>query len=167
MERGHRRHARAPVTLCQFVPTMGNRLFGGRNSFKSSFKMLRRFATLCVLLLSLSGAIPVAVACAFSTQSSDCCPSGQRCPTEGASAVMVPADSLCCIAQSAPTRATVAVNGQSDRRFADSPLPDDAAAPASAMLSSFSSLHERTALAVLPPVIAQQQVYLHTGRLRL
>jgi len=131
--------------------------------------MLRRFTTLCGLLLSLGAGIPAAVACAGTAQSADCCPMGQPCEKEGAAAFVVPASHSCCIAQPSPTRsAVVVVNGQSDRRFADSEAPDHSAAPAPSGWGVLSSLHEQTALAVpLPIRVDQQQVYLRTGRLRL
>lgn len=129
--------------------------------------MLRRFATLCVLLLSLAGVIPAAVACALTTQSADCCPMGQPCETEGAPTIFVSGGS-CCTAQPAPTRTSVAVPGQSDRRFADSPSPDHAGAPAFDFRISFPSSREPTAAAFAPSIkIDQQRVYLRTGRLRL
>lgn len=130
--------------------------------------MLRRLATLCVLLLSLSGVIPAAVACAFMTQSPDCCPTGQPCETDGAPTVVASVSAPCCIAQPAPARSTVAVNAQHDRRLEDSPTPGHAAAPAFEFSSSFPALPERVAFAVAPTIkIDQQQVYLRTGRLRL
>lgn len=130
--------------------------------------MLRRFATLCVLLLGLAGVLPAAVACAFTEQSTDCCPQGQPCETDRTVTLVVPAGGSCCNAQPASTRSTVAVSGQNERRFADSPAPDHAVAPASDFPSLVPSLHEPTTLAAAPPVrIDQQQIYLRTGRLRL
>lgn len=130
--------------------------------------MLRRLATLSVLLLSLAGAIPTAMACVFMTQTPDCCPSGQLCEPKPAPTLVASIGSPCCYAQSAPTRATVVIQGQSERRFADSPAPDHAAAPAFEFSTAVFSLPERAALAVPPPItISQQQLYLRTGRLRL
>jgi hypothetical protein len=130
--------------------------------------MLRRFVTLCVLLVGLSGVLPAAVACAITTQRTDCCPEGQTCETDRAVTLLTTAGAPCCNAQPAPTRSTVAVQGQSDRRFVDSPVPDPAAAPAFDLPSSSTSLHAPTALAAAPPIkIDQQQIYLRTGRLRL
>lgn len=130
--------------------------------------MLRRFATLCVLLLGLSGVLPVAVAGAFTTQNTDCCPLGQPCKTDRTVTLVVPAGGSCCNAQPAPTRSTIAVYGQSDRRVADFPAPDHAVAPASDFPSLVPSLHGPTTLAAAPPVrIDQQRIYLRTGRLRL
>jgi len=130
--------------------------------------MLRRLATLCVLSLGLSAVVPTAVACAFMTQSTDCCPTGQPCETDGAPTVVASVSAPCCVAQPVPARSTVVVNAESDRRLADFPTPDHAAAPAFDFPSSLPALHERTAIAVAPPIkIDQQQVYLRTGRLRL
>lgn len=130
--------------------------------------MLHRLVTLSVLLVGLSGVVPAAVACAFIAQSADCCPTSQPCETEGAPTVVASVSAPCCVAQPAPTRSTVTGNVQSDRRFADSPAPDHAAAPAFEFPGSFPSLRDRTAVAVAPPIkIDQQQVYLRTGRLRL
>ncbi len=129
--------------------------------------MLRRFATLCVLL-SLSAVIPTAVACAFQTQGADCCPMGRPCETQGGPTVVASVGPSCCTAQPAPTRSTVTVNVQSDRRFADSPPPDLAVPPAFEFPGSFSSLYERKSGAAAAPVkISQQQIYLRTARLRL
>lgn len=130
--------------------------------------MLRRFATLCVLLLGLSGVLPAAVACAISTQSTDCCPQGRPCEKNRTVTLLTTAGAPCCNAQPAPMSSTVAIQGQSDRRFADFPAPDHAAAPAFDLPSSFPSLHAPTALAAALPIrIDQQQIYLRTGRLRL
>lgn len=130
--------------------------------------MLRRLALLCVLLLGLSGVLPAAVACAFTAPSTDCCPQGQPCETEKTVTRVITAGGPCCNAQPAPTRSTVAAQGQGDRRFGDVPVPDHAAAPASDLPSSFTSLHEPTAFVAAPLTrIDQQQIYLRTGRLRL
>lgn len=130
--------------------------------------MLRRLGILCVLLLSLAGVVPAALACASAAKSADCCPPGQPCETEGLAAFAGSVPSSCCIAQPAPTRAMVAVSGLSDRRFEDSSPPDHAFAPASEISGSFSSPCARPGLAAHPPIrVDQQQVYLRTGRLRL
>ncbi len=130
--------------------------------------MLRRFALLGVLLLGLSGVLPAAVACASTEQSTDCCPQGQPCETDKDVTLLTTAGGPCCNAQPAPTRSTVAIQGQSDRRFTDSAAPAHAAAPAFDFPNSFPSLHEPTALAVAPPIrVHPRQVYLRTGRLRL
>ena len=131
--------------------------------------MLRRFALLGVLLLGLSGVLPAAVACALTAQSTDCCPQGQPCETDQAVTLLTTtAGAPCCNAQPAPTRSTVAVQGQGDRRFGDVPVPDHAAAPACDLPSSFTSLHEPTVFVAAPLTrIDQQQIYLRTGRLRL
>lgn len=129
--------------------------------------MLRPLATVCVLLLSLSGIVPAAVACAFTTQSADCCPMGQPCETRGAHALLAPGGSGCS-ALPAPILATVVVHGQSDRRFVEPPARDHVAAPAFDCRNSFPSPHARTVTDVASPIkIDQQQVYLRTGRLRL
>lgn len=130
--------------------------------------MLRRFATLGVLLLSLSGVIPAAAAWAFQTQSADCCPMGRPCKTQGGPTAVASAAPSCCTAQPAPSRSTVTINVQSDRRFADSPIPDRAMEPAFEIPSSLPSVHDREYVATAPPInINQRQVYLLTGRLRL
>lgn len=137
-------------------------------SFGNLTSMLCRLATLCVLLLSLAGVVPAAVACASGAKSADCCPMGQPCETESAAAFAGSAPSACCTAQPAPTRIAAVVSGPSDRRFADSLLPDHAAAPASETCGSFRSLREQPALVVSVRVrVDQQQIYLRTGRLRL
>lgn len=130
--------------------------------------MLRRLATLSVLLISLSGVIPAAMACALIMQGADCCPQERPCDTDGAPAVVVSIDAPCCMAQPAPTRSTATVSVQSDRRFADSPVPDHFVAPAFEFPSSPPPLDERTVSAAASPIqIDQQQIYLRTGRLRL
>lgn len=130
--------------------------------------MKRRLVTLSVLLLSLSGVIPAAVACAIATQSAACCHMGQSCETVGAPAIVASASEICCVAQPDPARPTVTADAQSERRFANSLAPDHVAAPAFAFPGSYPSLRERTAVAVAPPFrIDQQRIYLRTGRLRL
>lgn len=129
--------------------------------------MLRRFAILCVLLLSLAGITPTAVACAFQTQS-ECCPNGRPCETQGELTLVSSMGPACCIAKPAPTRSTVTFSVQRDHRSVELPTPEPSVATASEFPTDCASLYERRHLAAAASIkIGQQQIYLHTGRLRL
>lgn len=130
--------------------------------------MLRRLATLGVLLLSLSGALPAALACAMIVQGADCCPTGQPCEPANTPAILVANGEPCCEVQPAAMRAVVAVSSRSDSRFDDSPAPDHSAVPAHEFPETDSSPIEPRSSAAVPRLqIDQQQTYLLTGRLRL
>ena len=122
--------------------------------------MLRRLATLSVLLLSLSGVIPAALACAPSVQ-------GQCCPADAATA-RVYNDGPCCVAGVGSASIAAAVM-EAEPRITDLPSPDQPsvlpthATPATELVSARTT----TSNAVSTPDLHQQQVYLLTGRLRL
>ena len=128
--------------------------------------MLRRLATLCVLLISLSGVIPGAVAYASQTQNRDCCSESGSCSTEAPLSIAAAVSPSCCVAQPAPTDSTVTFAVQTDRRSADVPAPDGAAAldfPS----TTPSAQTWLTSFAATPIRVSEQQIYLRTARLRL
>lgn len=125
--------------------------------------MLRRLATLSVLLLSLSGVIPTALACAPSVQA-PCCPADL--PHD--STPQVYKDGPCCVVDvGSPSIAAVIL--EAERRVTDVPSPDQPSAlPTNALAAvEFASDRANTSNRVSPPAFDQQQVYLLTGRLRL
>lgn len=129
--------------------------------------MLRRLATLSVLLLSLSGVIPTALACAPVVQAA-CCPADLPENPAGASASRIYNDGPCCVAEVRSESIAAAVL-EAEPRVTDLPssdqpnvLPTNAAAA-----SEIASTRTTTSNTVSPPGLHQQQVYLLTGRLRL
>lgn len=130
--------------------------------------MLRRLATLCVFLLSLSGVVPATVACALFLQGADCCPSGQPCEPAGTPTIVVSNGAPCCAVELAPTRSVAAVSSQNDRRADDLPAPDHWVGLAHSLPDIDPSPIELTLFPSAPPrQLDQQQTYLLTGRLRL
>jgi hypothetical protein len=121
--------------------------------------MLRRFALLAVLLLTLSVVTPSVFAC---DTAGSCCPPGAP-PCESSNATQW---AVCCLEQpmSAPA---LAISVARELDPLDAQLPHAPGAPGSAAgrvacQRSFDCLPQ-----FLPQVRNQQQLYLHTGRLRL
>lgn len=142
-------------------------LFGVNDSTYTAI-MLRRLATLGVLLLSLSGVAPAALACALLSQGVDCCPEGQPCEPASAPAIVASTRAPCCAAQPAPTRSVAAARFQAERRVDDVPAPDRSIAPGYEIPDTRFSPIEPTLAAAAPSLpLDQQQTYLRTGRLRL
>jgi hypothetical protein len=130
--------------------------------------MLRRLAILSVFLLSLSGVVPAAVACALFLQGADCCPSGQPCEPAGTPTIIVSNGAPCCAVAPAPMRSVAAVSSQNDRRADNLPAPDHWVVLAHEFPDIDPSPMELTVFPLaLPRQLDQQQTYLLTGRLRL
>lgn len=122
---------------------------------------------LAVLLLSLSGAIPAAVACTFFAQVADCCPPGQPCEPQRASPAVVSNREACCDLQPMARRAVVAVNSKAERQSSDFPPPDhDAVFGHEIPIAHAFALTPRTPMGTGRFQPDQQQLYLLTGRLR-
>src|SRR5262245_26646689 len=58
--------------------------------------MLRRLARLAIVLLSLTGTVPAALACAVAALATDCCPAGGHCGTSDRPAMLVTSTESCC-----------------------------------------------------------------------
>jgi len=128
--------------------------------------MLRRLATLFVLLASLAGVIPAVTACTELMRGDDCCPPGQPCDTGKVPTAAIEAS--CCLTQPVPTRSAISASPAGEGRLADFPQPDTPAAPAFAPANAFASVFTRTDRdASSPPWVDPRQIYLRTGRLRL
>ncbi len=121
--------------------------------------MIRRLATLAVLLLGLPGFVPAALACAVPVANTDCCPSGEPCHAERALVVMASDSASCCELLPVEQR-TVAAAVPS--------LPAGGPAPAYEISTARATVFDSMTTAVagsLDPDL--QQTYLITGRLRL
>lgn len=153
---------RGHVTLLELAPTVGD----WPTAALLLRNMLRRLATLCALLLSLSGVIPGAVAYASQTQNRDCCSQSGPCSTEADFSIAASDTPSCCLAQPVPSDSTVAFAIQSDRRAADVPAPDAATALDFPNTVPFLQT-SHTGTVATPIRTNQQQIYLHTARLRL
>lgn len=129
--------------------------------------MLRRLATLSVLLLSLSGVVPTALACAPGAQGA-CCPADLAQSRTGSSALRAYDDGPCCVAEVGSASIAAAVL-EAEPRVTDLPSPDRASVlPTSIVAASDpASTRATTTNTVSRRDFHQQQVYLLTGRLRL
>lgn len=133
--------------------------------------MLRRLGILGVLLFSVSGFVPAALACAAMAAQTDCCPEGTPCDEGTAPAwepSIVPA---CCSAAPAPERTVLA--SVLERQKKDSSLDRSnsdqwmARTDASAWAAFASPRPKSVDSSQSLPTENQQQTYLLTGRLRL
>jgi hypothetical protein len=117
--------------------------------------MLRRFTWLAVLLLTLSVIAPVVLAC----DSHDGC-----CPTQGAPCGQEASEvAVCCVEQPAQAVVTTAAR---ELESLDLRLPHGAVPSLTSQHLRHHSAHGSSAR--LPRRLPdQQQLYLHTGRLRL
>ena len=129
--------------------------------------MLCRLATLSVLLLSLSGVIPMALACAPGVQAA-CCPADLPHNLTSGSAPRLYNDGPCCVSEVGSESIAVAVSA-AEPRVTDLPSPDEPSVlPSSADALFFPASDRTTAFnTVSRSDRHQQQVYLLTGRLRL
>jgi hypothetical protein len=129
--------------------------------------MLRRLSILGVLLLSLAGFIPAALACAVMAQHMDCCPPDQTCETNQGPAWTDNTALACCDAVSshAPTAAVVSL--EIKKYSQDLPPPEFPGAHPGVITSRGPPQYSRPDASqfALPP--DQQDLYLQTGRLRL
>ena len=129
--------------------------------------MLRRLVTLSVLLLSLSGVMPTAFACAPSVQG-PCCPADLPRDSTGGSVPQAHNDGPCCIVD-VGSSSIAAATLETERRVADVPSPEQPSAfPTNAIAPvEFVAGRAEPFQQVSPPELDQRQVYLLTGRLRL
>lgn len=121
--------------------------------------IVRRLAKMAVLLLSLTGVVPAALACSVLAQDTDCCLPDQPCDTERAPTLLASSSASCCEMLPVELRTVMAVATSS---------PDHCAVLAHQILSARSP----QIAAIATPVAGdlhpdQQQTYLLTGRLRL
>lgn len=129
--------------------------------------MLRRLATLSALLLSLSGVIPTAFACAPSVQG-PCCPADLPLDSTGGSAPQAYNEGACCFVDVAgPSIAAATL--EAERRVTEVPSPGQPSALPTSASGATECVAGRATLSkrVSPPELDQQQAYLLTGRLRL
>lgn len=130
--------------------------------------MVRRLATLAVLLLSLSGVVPAALACADFAQDRDCCPPGQPCETQGIPTFLASNSVSCCDLQPLAQQVVVAVSSKAESQPADASPPDHCAAPALEISGARSPPFVPITIVGADNLYPdQQQTYLLTGRLRL
>ena len=130
--------------------------------------MLRRMATLAVVLLSLLGAVPAVLACAFVAEEMDCCPAHQPCATQYTCSVAAPPEASCCTLQPAVQPAVMLASPKSDRSFAAPPFPDHWVISS----AEIPGVRAPPFPSSLPPSARgnpadQRRTYLLTGRLRL
>ena len=130
--------------------------------------MLRRLAILGVLLLSLAGFVPAALACAVMAQQMDCCPPDQACDLNQGPSWTDGTGLACCEAVSNPAPAAVAVSVEIKKYSQDlPPLEFPGAHPGYIAARGPPPQHFRSdaTLFAFPP--DRQDLYLQTGRLRL
>lgn len=133
--------------------------------------MLRRLSILGVLLLSLAGFIPSALACAVMAQHMDCCPPDQTCDTDQAPAWTQAWNNssalACCDAVSNPAPTVAVVSIEIKKYSQDLPAPAFPGAHPGVITSRGPPQYSRpdASLFAFPP--DRQDLYLQTGRLRL
>lgn len=135
--------------------------------------MPRRLATLAILLFSLFGAVPAALACALVSSNTDCCAPDGSCGADPAEAVLTTSpDSTrpdCCDIQGPAQQAGMSVSTKTERLKVFSSCVDhsDAITIASRSFDVASSRSPGHELGRLGPHLDRQQTYLLTARLRL
>jgi hypothetical protein len=129
--------------------------------------MLRRLGILAVLLLSLSGFVPAALACAVMAQQMDCCPPDQACQTDQGPAWTDNTGLACCevVASRAPT--AVAVSVEIKKHSQDLPPPDFPGAHPGYIAARGPPQYSPPGAALVAIPSDRQDLYLRTGRLRL
>lgn len=129
--------------------------------------MLRRLAILGVLLLSLSGFIPAALACAVMAQHMDCCPPDQGCETSQGPTWTDSTGLACCEAVATRAPAAVAVSVEIKKYSQELPPPEFPGAHPGFVTLRGPPQYSRpdAALFAFPP--NRQDLYLQTARLRL
>jgi hypothetical protein len=129
--------------------------------------MLRRLSILGVLLLSLTGFVPAALACAVMAQHMDCCPPDQTCETDQGPAWTDNTALACCDAVSnrAPTVAAVSV--EIKKYSQDLPPPEFPGAHPGVITSRGPPQYLRSDAPLFVFSPDRQDLYLQTGRLRL
>ena len=137
--------------------------------------MLRRMATLWVLLLGLSGMLPAALACVAGMDHADCCPRNQPCESRGDSRggsggrTVALDGGPCCVVQAPASPSSQATLSRAELRFDDVPVPDQLLALVPNVPTVSASAGAPTVIDFVPPrlLLDQQQIYLLTARLRL
>jgi hypothetical protein len=129
--------------------------------------MLRRLAILAVLLLSLLGFVPAALACAMMAQRMDCCPPGQPCETDQGPAWIDSTGLACCDAAASRAPVATAISVEIKKYSQELPPPEFPGAHPGCIASRGPPQYSRTdaCLSAFPP--DRQDLYLQTGRLRL
>jgi hypothetical protein len=127
--------------------------------------MLRRLAILGVLLLSLAGFVPAALACAVMAQHMDCCPPDQACETDRGLVWTDTSALACCDAVSMPAPAAVAVSVEIKKHRQELPPPEFPGAHPGVVASRGPPQYLRPDLSLFS--FPGQDLYLQTGRLRL
>jgi hypothetical protein len=128
--------------------------------------MLRRLSILGVLLLSLSGFVPAALACAMMAQQMDCCPPDAVCETDQAPAWTDSAGLACCDVASSRTPAAVAATVEIKKYSQDLPAQEfPGANPGKNSPRGPPHYSRADTFFAFPP--DRQDTYLRTGRLRL
>jgi hypothetical protein len=127
--------------------------------------MLRRLSILGVLLLSLGGFVPTALACAVMAQHMDCCPPDQACETDQGPVWTDNTALACCDAVSTPAPTAVAVSVEIKKYDQDLPPPEFPGAHPGVIASRGPPQHSRPDPSLFS--FPEQDIYLRTGRLRL
>jgi hypothetical protein len=129
--------------------------------------MLRRLGILSVLLLSLSGFIPAALACAVMAQHMDCCPPDQGCETDQGPTWTDNTALACCDAVSSPAPAAVAVTVEIKKYSQELPPPAFSGAHPGFITLRGPPQYLRPEVSLFASPPDRQDLYLQTARLRL
>lgn len=129
--------------------------------------MLRRLSIIGVLLLSLAGFIPAAVACAVMAQTMDCCPPDQACETNQSPAWTDNSALACCESASSQAPAAIVVSVEIKKYSQDLPPTDFPGAQPGVIAARGPPHYLRPDVSLLASPPDRQDLYLRTGRLRL
>jgi hypothetical protein len=129
--------------------------------------MLRRLAILGVLLLSLAGFVPAALACAIMAQQMDCCPPDQACETDQGPAWTDSTGLACCEAVSSRAPTAVAASVEIKKYSQELPPPAFPGAHPGCITSRGPPRYSQPDAALFAVPSDRQDIYLRTGRLRL
>jgi len=129
--------------------------------------MLRRLSILSVLLLTLSGFVPAALACAMMAQQMDCCPPDAACETDQGPAWTDNTGLACCDVVSSRAPTVLAASVEIKKYSQDLPPPEFPGAHPGHITPRGPPQNSRfdAPLFVFPS--DEQDLYLQTGRLRL
>jgi len=132
--------------------------------------MIRRAGILALLLLSLLGAVPAALACAVAAGSMDCCAPDGSCPTDTPQpAISASVSAACCFVGSEAQQVVVAVGTRAESpKIHPGSLDTSGACPTKALhIPADKSGSPHVPIDASVSYTDQQQTYLLTGRLRL